>query len=206
MKPSDFQTEKYYETEEWLVKKVVALQGSPRKNGNTELLMQQVVQEAEKLGAKTEVFYLNGLNMKGCQACFACKTNPLCVMKDDASKILEAIAAADAVILATPVYMWDMTAQLKLLVDRLFCFLNPNYSSKLSPGKKVLWTITQGNPDEKGFMAAFEKHGKMLQFLGFGQNQFLLAGGLRTPGEISARAEVLQKARDLAGWLVADPK
>ena len=189
------------------MKKVVALMGSPRKQGNTDLLMQEVVQEAEKMGAKAEIFYLNGLNLKGCQACFACKSNPdcvTCVIKDDAAKILDAIVSADAVIMATPVYMWDMTAQLKLLVDRLFCFLNPDYSSKLSPGKRILWAITQGNPDTSRFLPAFEKHGKMLEFLGFGHNQFLLAGGLRLPGEIRSQGEVLQKARDMASWLVAD--
>ena len=183
--------------------KVVALLGSPRKQGNTALLMQEVLKETEALGGKTEVFYLNRMEIKGCQSCFACKSHPTCVLKDDGKQVLDAIAEADRVILATPVYMWDMTAQLKTLVDRLFCFLNRDYSSKLAPGKKILWTITQGQVDEKMFLATFEKHGKMLQFLGFGESKFLIAGGLQTPGDLSSQTGVLEKAREMAKWLVA---
>ncbi|MCX7781821.1 MAG: flavodoxin family protein [Negativicutes bacterium] len=182
--------------------KVVALLASPRKQGNTALLMQEVLKETEALGAQTEVFYLNGMDIKGCQSCFACKSQSDCVIKDDGRQVLDALNEADCVVMATPVYMWDMTAQLKTIIDRLFCFLNPDYSSRLAPGKKVLWALTQGQPDKNTFLSTFEKHGKMLQFLGFGESKFLVAGGLRTPGDILSQQNILQNARDMAKWLV----
>ena len=144
------------------------------------------------------------MNIKGCQSCFGCKSHPSCVIQDDGKRVLDSIAKADRVIMATPVYMWDMTAQMKTLVDRLFCFMNPDYSSKLAPGKKILWTITQGQVDDKLFLGTFEKHGKMLQFLGFGENKFIIAGGLGNPGDISSQTNVLQSAREMAKWLVAE--
>jgi multimeric flavodoxin WrbA len=181
--------------------KVVALLGSPRQTGNTARLMQEVLKIAEAKGAQTQVFYLNQLTMKGCQSCFACKSQPSCIVQDGASPILEAIAEADSVVLGTPVYMWDMTAQLKNVVDRLYCFLNPDFSSKLAPGKKVLWAITQGQPDPNMFLATFEKHGKMLQMLGFGENEFLIAEGMR-PG-VTMSQDMIKNAHDMGEWVAA---
>lgn len=182
--------------------RVVALLASPRKEGNTALLMQHVLKKAESLGAQTQVFYLNGLNIRGCQSCFACKADVNCAVKDDAGKVLDAIKEADSLVFATPVYMWDMTAQLKNLVDRLFSFMNPDFSSKLNPGKKVLWAITQGQPDETMFLSTFEKHGKMLQMIGFKESKVLIAGGLHNPGEVLSQVKTLNKAEELGAWLV----
>jgi len=182
--------------------KIVALYGGPRKKGNTLLLLEEVLQAVRQQGAEVEVFNLNTLNFKGCQACFGCKKHEGCVIKDDAQRVLQAIAAADRLVLATPVYMWDLTGQLKLMLDRLFCFLNLDHTSKLTPGKKVLWTITQGQPDTNMFKEVFVKHGKMLEFLGFGENQFVMAGGLMVPGDINKQTAVLAEARAKAQWLV----
>jgi len=182
--------------------KIVALYGGPRPNGNTALLMKEILAEAQKQGAETEVFNLNKLNYKGCQACYSCKHNLTCAIKDEAQPVLAAIAAADRILIASPIYMWDITGQLKMLLDRLFCFLNTDYTSKLQPGKKVLWAITQGQVNLDLFRPVVEKHGKMLEFLGFGENQVFIAGGLANPGEILKQPEVLQAAREKAGWLV----
>lgn len=182
--------------------KVVALLASPRKQGNTALLMQEVLKEIEAAGAKTQVFYLNELDIKGCQSCFGCKSHATCVVKDDARQVLDAIAEADSVVLATPVYMWDMNAQLKTIVDRMFCFMNPDFSSKLAPGKKVVWAITQGQPDDKMFLPTFEKHSKMLQMIGLGESKFLIAGGLHNPGEIMSQSDIMHTASEMGKWLV----
>ena len=184
--------------------KIVALLASPRPKGNTAALMQRVLQDAEALGAQTEVFSLNKLNIKGCQGCYGCKKNPTCVIKDDAQPILAAIAEADRIVLATPVYMWDMAGQLKTIIDRFFCFMNMDYTSKLAQGKKVLWTITQGQPDVDKFRPAFEQHAAMLQFLGFGENKLLIAGGMMMPGDAEANTDAMEKATEMAKWLVAD--
>lgn len=183
--------------------KVVAIYGGPRKNGNTLVLLQEVLDEVQKAGATTEVFSLNQLNFRGCQSCYGCVRNGTCVIKDDAQKVLAAVAEADRIILATPVYMWDMTGQLKLFIDRLFSFLNPeDHTSKLAPGKKVLWTVTQGQLDPNKFRDVFDRHGKMMEFLGFGENKVFIAGGLANPGEIKKQPQVLADARKMVAWLL----
>lgn len=182
--------------------KIVALLASPRPQGNTAVLMQKVLQEAAVLGAQTEVFALNKLNIKGCQGCYGCKKNPSCVIKDDAQSILKAIAEADGIILATPVYMWDMAGQLKIIIDRLFSFFNVDYTSKLTPGKKVLWTITQGQPDVDKFRSVFEQHAAMMEFLGFGENKLFITGGMMVPGDAELRSDAMEEAKAMAQWLV----
>ena len=182
--------------------KVVAVYGGPRQNGNTILLMEEMLKEATAQGAETEVFYLNKLKYRGCQACFGCKSHEGCVIQDDVQPILKAIAEADRIILATPVFMWDMTGQLKLLVDRLFCFLNLDHTSLLKPGKKVLWAVTQGQLDTNKFRNVFDTHGKMMEFLGFGENKVYIAGGLSVPGEIKQQPQVLDEARKMVDWLL----
>jgi multimeric flavodoxin WrbA len=117
---------------------------------------------------------------------------------------LAAIAEADRIVLATPVYMWDMAGQLKIMIDRFFSFMNMDYTSKLTQGKKVLWTITQGQPDVDKFRPAFEQHAAMLQFLGFGENKLLIAGGMMMPGDAEANTDAMEKATEMAKWLVAD--
>lgn len=179
--------------------KIVALLSSPRKRGNSELLVEEVLKGIE--GATVKKHHLNQLSIKGCQACLGCKEKENCVIKDDATEILEDIKEADAVIFATPVYMWQMTGQLKTLVDRLYSFMNPDFSSKLTPGKKVLWVVTQGNPDESLFMPYFENAGQMLKIVGLGDYQILLAGGLREAGAVKNDQAVLDKAKTMGQWL-----
>ncbi len=94
-----------------------------------------------------------------------------------------------------------MTAQLKLAVDRLYPFLKPDYSSYLTPGKKVLLAITQGRADTSMFRHYFEHVGKNLLFLGFGDYKILIAGGTHKPEDLLSQAAVMVEARRLGGWL-----
>ncbi|WP_041314078.1 flavodoxin family protein [Heliomicrobium modesticaldum] len=181
--------------------KIVALMGSPRKGANTEALVQEAVRGAEEKGAHVKQYHLNEMQIKGCQSCFGCKRQENCVVRDEAAAILEDIKDAKAVIFGTPVYMWQMTGQLKLLVDRLFSFMNADYSSKLTLGKKVLWAVTQGQPDKGAFMPYFENAGKMLQMVGFGEYKIVAAGRCGMPGDVEKQKETLEEARALGRWL-----
>ncbi|MEI6287453.1 MAG: flavodoxin family protein [Bacillota bacterium] len=183
--------------------KIVVLQGSPRIKGNTAQLAQEVIKPLEAKGAEIKWYNLNQLNIRGCQSCYVCKKQPECVIKDDARGILADIATADAVIFATPVFMWDMTGQMKLLVDRLFAFMNLDFSSKLIPSKKFLWVVTQGQPDPDTFRANFEKSVKVMQMMGFGEGKIFVQGGLMELADISANAGAVAKAQEMAAWLAA---
>jgi len=86
-------------------KKILVLLGSPRKKGNSTTLAKQIVQGAESAGAEVETVYLNGLDIKPCQGCYACKkkNSKGCVVDDDMQSLYPKIIASDALVIATPV-------------------------------------------------------------------------------------------------------
>ena len=183
--------------------KVVVLQSSPRIKGNTAQVTKEVVKHLEALGAEIVWYDLNTMSVKGCQSCYACKKHPTCVIKDDGAQALASVAEADAVIFATPVYMWDMTGQLKTMFDRMFAYMNMDFSSKLAPGKKTLWIVTQGQPDPATFQANFEKSVQCTKLLGFGEGKLFISGGFMDLQDISANTSVIAQAKTMAEWLQA---
>jgi len=101
--------------------KVVAFNGSARKDGNTAILVRQVFAELEKEGIETELVQLAGQTMRGCTACAQCykKKNGRCVIENDiVNECIERMAAADGIILASPTYFADVTTEIKALIDR----------------------------------------------------------------------------------------
>ena len=125
----------------------------------------------------------------GCQA-----NGGHCVVKDDIAPLLEEIYAADGVVLGTPVYMWQMTAQLKTLVDRFFCYLKPDYSSHLGAGKRTVLVVAQNNANPDSFKVYLESTRDMLGFLGFPVEKMVHAWGVGAPGDVKSQAEPLRAA------------
>lgn len=109
---------------ETMSKKVIILNGSPRKNGNTATLLKEAQKGAEQTGASVEYYNLTELNFKGCVSCFACKRtgnkcNGLCIQKDDLREVLEKILEADALIVGTPIYWSYPTGMFRNFIERL---------------------------------------------------------------------------------------
>ena len=101
--------------------KVVAINGSPRREGNTAILIRYVFRELEKVGVQTEMVQLAGVRIRGCMACFKCgeNLNKKCTVKDDPiNEYIEKMLDADGIILASPTYFTDVTAEMKALIDR----------------------------------------------------------------------------------------
>jgi len=106
------------------MKKVIVLNGSPRKNFNTATLLNEAKKGAESVGAKVEYINLSDLKYSGCVSCFTCKlknstTNGLCALKDELRPVLEKILQADAVIIGSPVYYSYPTGMFRNLLERM---------------------------------------------------------------------------------------
>ncbi|MBE0558666.1 MAG: flavodoxin family protein [Proteobacteria bacterium] len=187
--------------------KIVTLLGSPRSKGNSTAIANQITGAAAKLGAETRAFELNRLTFRGCQGCYACKKGlDRCVLKDDLTEVLSAVSEADAVILASPVYFGDVTAQLKGFIDRSFSYLKPDYVTNPAPSrlgpKKLVFVLTQGHPDEKLFADIYPRFSGFLQWLGFSDSRLIRACGIG-PGMVDAVPEhVLKQAEDTARGLM----
>jgi len=101
--------------------KALAVNGSPRKGGNTEFLLRKVLEPIAEAGIETELIHVGGTGLRGCTACFQCmekKTRRCAIEVDGLNDCLARMIQADAIILGSPTYFADMTADMKALVDR----------------------------------------------------------------------------------------
>ena len=103
--------------------KVLGIVCSPRQGGNTEIMMREALTSAGEAGAQTELVSLIGKNIAPCDACSGCFKTGKCLIKDDMQPIFDAMAAADAIIIGSPVYFGSVSAQAKAVMDRTFAFL-----------------------------------------------------------------------------------
>ena len=165
---------------------------------------QSLLQHAEGLGAQVKTFVLNKLDFRGCQGCMACKTKlDRCVLEDDLTGVLDAVRETDVLVLASPVYFWDISSQLKTFIDRTFSYLVPDFmtnpvKSRLAPGKKLVFILAQNNPDRSSFPDLFPKFDYFFKAYGFVESHLIRAFGAREPGEVESHEEVLKLARETA--------
>jgi multimeric flavodoxin WrbA len=180
------------------MKKIIGIVGSPRNDGNTAILVRQVLDGATEAGAETSIVYLNDLSYRGCQGCYECRTTGCCAQMDDLVPVLYDIAAADAIILGSPNYMGSITGQLKLMIDRFCMFMNPDFTSRLAAGKKLALVFTQGLPDAGEYAAYYASVERSLLFLGFtGGSESLVAAGLRGLNDAAENVELMAKAQEI---------
>jgi len=109
--------------------KVVGINGSPRPNGNTSIIIRTVFAELELQGIDTELLQLSGQSLKGCTACWKCMElkNQRCIIEDDCfNEYFAKMVEADGIILGSPVYASDVTSQIKALIDRASIVLSVN--------------------------------------------------------------------------------
>lgn len=187
--------------------KIVALLGSPRHGKNSASIANRFTETAAGLGAEIRSFELNRLHYRGCQGCYACKkTVDYCVLNDDLTEVLHEVQAADLVVLASPVYYGDVTAQLKGFIDRSYSYLKPDYlanpqPSRLDP-KKLVFVLTQGHPDEALFADIFPRYEGFLKWMGFSETHLIRTCGVG-PGTIDqVPQQSLQRAEDMARALM----
>lgn len=181
----------------------VCLLGSPRRDGNSDVLANSFVQRAASLGAPTKTFALSELTFNGCQNLFRCKTDlDHCGQVDDLTPVLGAVAGAQVLVLASPVYFTSVSGQMKLAIDRFFSFFVPDYptaakKSRLTSGRHLVFVQTQGEPEDRyaGLMDSFSAS---FTGLGFDHHHLVRAHGVRNPGDITASAPVLQDCDAIA--------
>jgi multimeric flavodoxin WrbA len=128
-------------------KKVLILLGSPRKKGNSAILAARIAKGAGKAGAKVEKVFLHGLNIAPCKSCYACQkeNSKGCAIDDTMQEVYPKLLAAEAWVIATPVYWFTMSAQTKLFMDR--CFALPAYAKEPFAGKKIAIAMSYGDAD-----------------------------------------------------------
>lgn len=185
--------------------RIVAIVGSPRIGGNTDLLVQEILSGAESAGAETKVFYLNHMHIKGCQACQYCKTHLTCRLDDEMQTLYREIENAQAVVIGFPIYMMQMSAQTKLFLDRLYAFRRSDGTLKLSP-KDLILAATCKVAHFEVYKPYFDLLDHLFKTMGFLKlKETIFIGGLSEKGDILHHRDVLAHARNVGADLAEFP-
>lgn len=156
---------------------VIGINGSPRKQWNTATLVAKALEGAASLGATTERFHLYDLDFKGCISCFACKTRGgksygKCVLNDGLAPVLEKIAAADALVIGSPIYFGTVTGETRSFLERLlFPYLTYTVPygtlvpKKIRAGLIYTMNATEKQSNEVGYEQVFKTTERYVQML-----------------------------------------
>lgn len=157
---------------------VIGINGSPRKEWNTATLVAKALEGAAAQGASTELFHLYDLDFKGCKSCFACKIRGgksygKCVLNDDLAPVLEKIAAADALVIGSPIYFGTVTGETRSFLERLlFPYLTYTvpygtlFPRKIKTGLIYTMNVTEEMSTEVGYQQVYKTHEQYLGLIG----------------------------------------
>lgn len=127
--------------------KVVAVVGSPRRGGNSDILVDQIILGAKELGAEVDKFYLQEMDLKPCRACETCRgsVDDPCIIQDDMQLIHSKLRECDALIIGTPIYWFNFSAQTKIFIDRWYALGGPE--GHALQRKRVAIAMAYADPD-----------------------------------------------------------
>lgn len=179
-------------------KKIIILNGSPRANGNTKGLIEHFTNGARTAGNEVICFDLQKMNIHGCLGCCRGGQNveSPCVQKDDMLQIYPVYQAADVVVLASPMYYWGISGQLKCAFDRLFAVaeLTPNYTN---PKKECILLMAAEGNSESNFAPVKSFYEGLTSHLGWENLGIIYAGGNMDIGDIANKPDQLKQAEEL---------
>jgi multimeric flavodoxin WrbA len=170
---------------------ILLLSGAPRKNGNTERLASAFADGAIASGKNVQIMRVAGMKIGGCRGCEYCFThNGVCVQNDDMPPILDELHRVDALVFASPVYYFGVTAQLKLAIDRFFALLQKGMAVR-----RVALLMTCGDGTDAAAASSISMFRQISAYQKWEVAGIIVAPGLHDPGEIEGRAELEQASR-----------
>ena len=185
-------------------KKILLMMGSPRKDGNSATLAKQVAAGAEAAGAEVESFYLHGMNIHPCTACDACREerDKDCVIDDDMETLYGKLRQADALVIASPIYWFTVSAQTKLFMDRWYALGGPGEEYAAFAGKSIgiVLTYADVDPFTSGAVNALRTFQDAFNYVG-AQIVGMVYGSASEAGEIRKNRDLMEKAYELGKQL-----
>ncbi len=187
---------------------VLGIYGSPRKGGNTDQLLDKALEGVRSSGGETKVVYARDLKASGCIECGGCDKTGICVLKDDMQEVYPLFEESDAIILASPVFFYGLTAQVKVIVDRSQAM----WARRLLKGKEHEtsalrrgFLIAAGATKGKNLFLGIElEAGYFFDALSMKYSGSLLYRGLEGRGDVNARPESLEEAFRLGEKIVRE--
>lgn len=181
-----------------MAKKILILNGSPRLNGNTHALIEKFSEGAKESGNEAITFDLIKMKIHGCLGCYkgGKDLSSPCVQKDDMEKIYPSYRECDILVLASPMYYWSISGELKCAFDRLFAVAecDPHYEN---PKKDVILLVASEGDTEDNFKPLKDYYLALLDKLGWKNLGYICAGGNVAIGDITNKVEQLNSAYEL---------
>lgn len=179
--------------------KVLGIYGSPRKEGNTDLLLREVLRGCREAGAEVEEVFLRELKITPCLEIYACKKDGQCPIPDDMRSLYPKLAGADAVVLASPVFFYAVSAQAKALIDRCQAMWARKYILKQpiapgKPGRRGVFIAVGGSRGSKIFEGPLLTMKYFFDALDMTFHRSLLFQNIDAQGEILEHPTALEEA------------
>ncbi len=187
---------------------VLGINGSPRIGGNTDILLDKVLEGAKTKGAKTEKIILNTLKFSPCQECEKIRDDGTCIVEDDMQPLYKKIDEADAIILASPIFFGSLSAQTKMMIDRFQCAWRAKYILKKDIFKRKCKGafISVEASDRKDFFDNAKSIVKNLfATINAVYQEELFCSGVDEKGKILKHPDILKKAFELGERIVTPP-
>ncbi|NOY85995.1 MAG: flavodoxin family protein [Deltaproteobacteria bacterium] len=179
-------------------KQILILLGSPRKTGNTAILAQHLAEGAEGSGADVRTLYLHGMNISPCTGCNHCQEADAngCIIVDDMQDIYGHLREADSIVFASPVYWFSVTAQIKMVIDRIYAVGGGDKNIFKDKDFGILLAYADSDPFTSGAVNALRMFQDISAYLGV-RIAGAVYGSAYEAGEIRDSTEVLKAAREL---------
>ena len=175
--------------------KILIVLGSPRRKGNSAILAAKVAESATAEGADVEAVYLNRLDIKPCQGCEKCQKSSYtgCVINDDMILLHSKLQEADSIVIASPIYWFNISAQTKIFIDRLYAV--GVGQKNIFKGKSIAIVLTFADPDPfvSGAVNALRSFQDICRYLG-ANIEGMVYGSAGDAGEIKQKIDVMEKA------------
>ncbi len=178
-------------------KSILILKGSPREKGNSATLAAQVFAGAKEGGAQVENVYLHGMDIRPCDACDFCQEGDVgCVVKDDMQSLYPKLEQADAIVIASPIYWFTISAQIKLCIDRWYA-LESSQGSALK-GKQLGVVLVYGDTDlyTSGGINAIHTFESITRYIGMDMVE-VVHGSAMDVGDAEKQPKLLERAYKL---------
>jgi multimeric flavodoxin WrbA len=182
------------------MKKILGIIGSPRKKGNTDILVSKILEGAKTQGAEIESIYLGDLDIQECDGCHVCWKRKPCCKHDDMNPLYSKIIDSDVIIFGSPVYWYGPTALMKSVIDRFVYFNCPENRKKIN-GKQAIIAVPfeEDNPETAALLVTFFE--KCFDYLQLELVAKIIVGGVTRKGDILKKKDRIGEAYTLGKTL-----
>jgi len=183
-------------------KLVLVFKGSPREKGNNSILAEQAVGGAKNAGARVESFSLQSMDIRPCDGCDICQETGVCVLKDDMQLLYPKLREAEAIVIASPIYWFTISAQTKLFIDRWYALQSTQGSDLKARQFGILLTYGDTDPYTSGAINAIHTFQDITRYLK-AEIVGIVYGTANKEGDILNQPEILKRAYQLGEKLAS---